>query len=256
MEINNVYNTDCLGTDGMCKIKEKSVDMILADLPYGKKTGFKWDTVLPYDKLWEQYLRIIKDDGAIVLFAQQPFTSALIMSQIELFRYRWIWDKIQGGNFQLAKLQPMNTVEDICVFSKAKTANGAKQNMVYYPIKTPRDKPTQSGGKPSTTNLLNENNMKALRNTYTDKYPTSILTYSKPTNNERIHSTQKSVELCEYLIRTYTKENQTVCDNVMGSFTTAIACLKTNRNFIGFEIDKEMFEKGYERVNNYLEITK
>lgn len=247
MEINKIYLGDCL--ELMPQIATGSIDMILCDLPYGT-TACKWDTIIPFDKLWEQYERIIKDNGAIVLTASQPFSSALIMSKVELFRYRWIWDKKIGANFQLAKLQPMNIVEDICVFSKAKTANGAKLNMVYYPIKTKRDKPITYGGSPSTE-TLNKHNMVALRNddgtkkTYTDKFPTSILSYDK---QKGLHPTQKPVDLFEYLIRTYTKDGELVLDNCIGSGTTAIACKRTNRNFIGIEKEQKYFDIANKRL--------
>ena len=243
---------DCL--EKMKVIPDESIDMILCDLPYGT-TGCKWDTVIPLDLLWNDYLRIIKEDGAIVLTASQPFTSVLIASQLNIFRYRWIWEKEQGGNFQLAKLQPLNTVEDVCVFSKAKTANGAKLNMRYFPIMTPNQKPTKSGGNPSVSDLLHSNSMVALKRTYTESYPKSILRFNKEHSSVRLHPTQKPVALFEYLIKTYTKEGDTVLDNCMGSGTTGVACKNLNRNFIGIELDPEYFKIAEQRIKDEVPVT-
>jgi len=240
---------DCL--EKMKDIPDKSIDMILCDLPYGT-TGCKWDAIIPFAPLWENYLRIIREDGAIVLTASQPFTSLLITSRIELFRYRWIWEKEQGGNFQLAKLQPMNTVEDICIFSKAKTANGARLNMRYYPIMITNEKPTKSGGTPSVSDLLHKNNMIALKKTYTESYPKSVLRFNKEHSSVRLHPTQKPVALFEYLIKTYTNEGDLVLDNCMGSGTTGVACKNLNRNFIGIELDPEYFKIAEKRINESL----
>ena len=240
---------DCL--EKMKDIPDKSIDMILCDLPYGT-TGCKWDAIIPFAPLWENYLRIIREDGAIVLTASQPFTSLLITSRIELFRYRWIWEKEQGGNFQLAKLQPMNTVEDICIFSKAKTANGARLNMRYYPIMITNEKPTKSGGTPSVSDLLHKNNMIALKKTYTESYPKSVLRFNKEHSSVRLHPTQKPVALFEYLIKTYTNEGDLVLDNCMGSGTTGVACKNLNRNFIGIELDPEYFKIAEKRINENL----
>jgi site-specific DNA-methyltransferase (adenine-specific) len=239
---------DCL--ELMNDIPNGSIDMILCDLPYGT-TGCKWDAIIPFDKLWEQYERVIKENGAIILTASQPFSSALVMSKVELFRYRWIWEKEQGGNFQLAKLQPLNTVEDVLVFSKGKTANGAKNNMLYYPIMTPNEKPTKSGGTPSVSDLLHKNNMVALKKTYTESYPKSILRFNKEHSSKRLHETQKPVPLFEYLIKTYTKENDLVLDNCAGSGTTAIACLKTNRQFIVMEKEQKYYDIILKRVGDF-----
>lgn len=236
----------------MKEIPSQSVDMILCDLPYGT-TACKWDTVLPFEPLWEQYERIIKDSGAIVLFANQPFTSKLVCSNLPLFRYRWIWEKEQGGNFQLAKLQPLNIVEDICVFSKGKTANGAKNNMNYYPIMELRDKPVKSGGNPSKSDLLHKNSMVALKRTYTESYPKSILKFNKEHSSKRLHPTQKPVALLEYLIKTYTQEGELVLDNCMGSGSTGVACVNTNRNFIGIELDENYFNIASSRISNIKE---
>lgn len=236
---------DCL--EVMKSIPDKSVDAIICDLPYGT-TACKWDSVIPFEPLWEQYKRLIKDNGAIVLFGSQPFTSVLIVSNIEMFRYRWIWEKEQGGNFQLAKLQPLNTVEDICIFSPAKTANGAKLNMNYYPIMADREKPIKSGGNPSTSDLLNKNSMVALKKTYTQSYPKSILRFNKDHSSIRIHPTQKPVDLIKYLAKTYTNEGDTVLDNCMGSGTTGVVCKNLNRKFIGIEKDASYFEIAKQRI--------
>lgn len=198
--------------------------------------------------MWEQYKRIIKDNGAIVLTASQPFTSALVMSNPDMFRYRWIWEKEQGGNFQLAKLQPLNTVEDILIFSNGKTANGAKNNMVYYPIMITNQKPTKSGGNPSVSDLLHHNSMVALKKTYNESYPKSILRFNKEHSSKRLHPTQKPVALMEYLIKTYTNEGDLVLDNTAGSCTTAVACIRTKRNWICIEQDENYCNIGNQRI--------
>lgn len=242
----NLHLGDCL--EVMKQIPDESVDAIICDLPYGT-TACKWDSVIPFEPLWEQYKRLIKDNGAIVLFGSQPFTSILIVSNLDMFRYRWIWEKEQGGNFQLAKLQPLNTVEDICIFSKAKTANGAKLNMNYYPVMVHREKPIKSGGKPSVSDLLNKNSMVALKKTYTQSYPKSILKFNKDHSSIRLHPTQKPVDLLEYLVKTYTNEGDTVLDNCMGSGSTGVACKNLNRKFIGIEKDANYFEIAKRRIN-------
>ena len=247
MNMKTLYLGDCL--EEMKKIADGSMDMILADVPYGT-TACKWDTIIPFEPMWEHLKRIIKPNGAIVMTASQPFTSALVMSNPDMFRYRWIWEKEQGGNFQLAKLQPLNTVEDVCVFSKGKTANGSKSNMVYHPIMTPNEKPTRSGGKPSVTDLLHKNSMLALGKTYTESYPKSILRFNKEHSSVRLHPTQKPVALFEYLIKTYTNEGDTVLDFTMGSGTTGVACKNLNRNFIGIELDPTYFKIAEKRITS------
>lgn len=243
-----LWKGDCL--ELMKGVEDKSIDMILCDLPYGT-TACKWDTIIPFQPLWKQYERIIKDNGVIVLFGSQPFTSSLVMSNPSLFRYRWAWDKIQGGNFQIAKLQPMNTIEDILVFSKGKSANGAKNKAIYYPQMTKHKKPVKSGGNPSVSNLLNKNSMVALGKTRTEKYPTSILTFRKPTNKERRHPTQKPVALLEYLVKTYTQEDEIVLDNCMGSGSTGVACININRRFLGMELDEKYFSVAEDRIKEH-----
>ena len=232
IELNKIYNEDCL--EGMKRIPDGSVDMILCDLPYGT-TACKWDTIIPFEPLWAEYERIIKDNGAIVLTASQPFTTKLIDSNIDLFRYCWVWNKKISGNPLLAKHQPLKVHEDICVFSKK------RHN--YYPQMRKGKMRKKGGGR----SKLFDMEMSAK---YSDEYyPISIIEFSNAKRG--VHPTQKPVELFEYLIKTYTNEGETVLDNCMGSGTTAIACLNTNRNFIGFEMDKEYFDTANERIDKH-----
>lgn len=234
IELNTIYNEDCL--EGMKRIPDGSVDMILCDLPYGT-TANKWDTIIPFNKLWEQYERLIKDNGAIVLFGQEPFSSHLRLSNQKLYRYDWIWEKPQGANFMLAKRQPMRVFENISVFYK-------KQSK-YNPIME-EGTPYVSGGGTSGANFGFTPKTKTI-NTGT-RYPRSVIRFSTGNKRKYNHPTQKPVALFEYLIKTYTNKGDTVLDNCMGSGTTAIACLNTERNFIGFELDKEYFEVAQTRI--------
>jgi site-specific DNA-methyltransferase (adenine-specific) len=240
IELNKIYNEDCLL--GMKKIPDKSIDMILCDLPYGT-TACKWDTIIPFEPLWEQYERIIKDNGAIVLFGSEPFSSYLRLSNIKLFRYDWIWDKKKGGNPLLSKIQPIKIHEIISIFSKKKTN--------YYPIMVDRDKP-KSRGKNKCKISETTNNCFIEDKVYTQYYPKSILEFSNANQREKFHPTQKPIVLCEYLIKTYTNENETILDNCMGSGTTALACLNTNRNYIGFELDATYCEIANKRIQGIL----
>jgi site-specific DNA-methyltransferase (adenine-specific) len=248
MDSVELYLGDCL--EIMKQIPDGSVDAIICDLPYGT-TACKWDSVISFEPLWEQYKRIVKEKGAVVLFATQPFTSALVMSNVDMFRYSWVWDKDYGTDFQLAKLRPMRCHEDIAVFSHSKTANGASSNMNYYPQKTPLKKPVKNGGAP-TTKLLHDNSMKQLDLIYTEKSPMTVIKMSpvfNTKNNPRFHPTQKPVTLMEYLVKTYTNEGDTVLDNCMGSGTTGVACKNLNRNFIGIEKNETYFEIARKRIN-------
>jgi site-specific DNA-methyltransferase (adenine-specific) len=240
MKTNVCYQGDCL--EVMKGIEDKSIDMILCDLPYGT-TACKWDVIIPFDKLWEQYSRIIKDNGAIVLTASQPFTSALVMSNIKMFKYELIWNKNKCGSPGLAKHRPLKTHENIMVFSK-----GVE---LYYP--------QMEFGKPYTrkrSGKSRENNMKYgfanstkdIKN-YGTRYPNSILNISRDFSaQQQIHPTQKPVALFEYLIKTYTNEGDIVLDNVAGSGTTGVACKNTNRNFILIEQDEKYCDIIKERV--------
>lgn len=232
IELNKIYNEDCL--EGMKRIPDKSVDMILCDLPYGT-TACKWDTIIPFEPLWEQYERVIKDNGAIVLFGSQPFTTALNNSNMKLYRYEWIWIKNNSTGFQLANKRPMKKHEIISVFyNKQPTYN--PQGLQPY-------------GKVNKRGSMGDNWGEMSSNQYTQKYtnyPTQLLEYSY--DKEKLHPTQKPVALLEYLIRTYTIEGETVLDNCMGSGTTAIASMNTGRNFIGFELDEGYCNIANERI--------
>ena len=232
--LNVIYQGDCL--EVMKGIEDKSIDMILADLPYGT-TACKWDTIIPFEPLWEQYKRIIKDNGAIVLTASQPFTSALVMSNIKMFKYEWIWNKKQSGSFLLAKHQPLKITESVCVFSKAK-AN-------YFPqMRT--GKLRKKGGSKSKSELYASLGSEIK---YNDQYfPTNIIEFSMANKSGRLHPTQKPVALFEYLIKTYTNENDIVLDNVCGSGTTGVACKNVNRNCILIEQDEKYCQIASERT--------
>lgn len=234
----------------MKNISDKSIDMILCDLPFGM-TSSKWDKVIPFEELWQQYKRIIKDNRAIVLFSAQPFTSKLITSNLEWFKYEWVWVKNNAVGFVNAKLKPMNKHESLCVFSNGKTSNGNKNNMLYNPQGLlPYNKPMRSGNKKGKDNTYWRPSLKSSNNEeYIQQwtnYPTTILEFDKVA--KAVHPTQKPVALLEYMIRTYTNENEVVLDNCMGSGSTGIACVNTNRNFIGIELDEKYFNIAKDRM--------
>ena len=240
---------DCL--EKMKDIPYKSIDMILCDLPYGT-TACKWDTIIPFEPLWEQYKRIIKDKGAIVLTASQPFTSALVMSNVEMFKYVWIWEKSKGINFVQAKNMPIKFHEDIVVFSLGKTIHSSQSDlrMTYNPqglVKV--DKKWSRPQKYENGHNFSRDSHKLERTIEFENYPKSIIRFSNSDNNERgLHPTQKPVALFEYLIKTYTNEGDLVLDNCMGSGTTGVACKNLNRNFIGIELDPEYFKIAEKRI--------
>ncbi len=232
-----LHHGDCL--ELMAAIPDGSMDMILCDLPYGT-TACKWDTVIPFEPLWAQYRRIAKKNAAIVLTASQPFTTALIASNMERFKYCWLWKKPQGVDPFMAKHRPLNNVEDVCVFSFGKPAYWP-QMVAGKPYSVTRDKTprslevTGSAMRPSQT--INDG----------VRLPTRVLEF----NQQRgLHPTQKPVALMEYLIRTYTREGETVLDNCMGSGTTGVACVNTGRKFIGIEQDAKYFAIAQERIAN------
>lgn len=252
IEINKIYNEDCLV--GMQKIDDKSIDCIICDLPYNL-TRHKWDNLIPFDKLWEQYNRIIKDNGVIALFSIQPFTSQLIMSNVDMYRYSWVWNKMSSNGFLNANYAPLKTTEDINIFSKGTLGSFSKNPITYHPQgvieinKEKRNNPNnswrRSNGFSYANNKLNSDEP------YTQKYtnyPTNILEF--PHDKDTFHPTQKPIDLVRYLVRTYTIEGELVLDNCMGSGTTACACVKENRNYIGFELNEEYYVKSLDRLKN------
>jgi len=250
LNTNTINNGDCL--DLMNGIPDNSIDMILADLPYGT-TSCSWDSIIPLDKIWKQYKRIIKDDGAIVLHSSQPFTTELIQSNLDWFKYDWVWYKNQTTGFALAKRQPMKNHESVCVFYK--------NQCIYNYIKEPRQMTDESKKRMNYefstecgTNEL-QNGIKKVKYVPEDKdlaYPKTVKYFKSLSNNskKKIHPTQKPIKLAEYMIKTYTDENDIVLDNVSGSGTTAVACINTNRNYICIEKDKEYYDKSVNRIKN------
>ena len=233
LELNKIYNMDCL--DGMKLIPDKSVDMILCDLPYGT-TACKWDTIIPFEPLWEQYNRVIKYNGAICLFGSQPFTTELINSQRKTFKYCWYWKKSNPNGWQHSKNRPMTAIEEICVFSLAPMGHASllgDKRMNYNPqgVKCAGEK---SISKSKHGRILGErpNQVGKKYESYTG-FPSNVLEYPNVTGKSAKHPTQKPVELFEYLIKTYTNENETVLDFTFGSCSTGVACKNTNRKFIG-----------------------
>lgn len=244
-----LYNGDCL--DIMKNIPNDSIDMILCDLPYGT-TACKWDIVVPLEPLWEQYNRIISNHGVICLFGQEPFSSIVRTSNLSMYRYDWIWQKQKPSNFQLMNYQPGRVQENIMVFSKAKSCyvkNGNTAN--YFPQKERRESIRHANAKIYGENaaLLHDYSKAGKDNfkTYTDKHPTSIIKFN--TVQHKLHPTEKPIDLLEYLIKTYTKENNIVLDNCMGGGSTGVACKNLSRNFIGIELDRDYFEIAKKRID-------
>lgn len=244
---------DCI--QELAKLKENSVDLILTDLPYGcGKTAFKWDAQIPIEELWTLYRNVIKDDGVIVLFGNEPFTSKLVIGALDIFRYKMIWKKDSPTGFLNCNYRPLSVFEDILVFSKATVGSLSKNPIRYFPQGTqdvniikrnnPKSKWRQNKGY-GGHNKLNSNEKYTQHKT---GYPTDILCFAR--DKEKYHPTQKPVALLEYLIKTYTRDEETVLDSCMGSGSTGIACLNTNRNFIGMELDEKVFNIAKERITN------
>ena len=240
----DLWKGNCL--ELMKDIPDGSVDLILTDPPYGT-TACKWDSVVPFDFMWEQLKRIIKPNGAIVLFGSEPFSSALRMSNIKQFKYDWVWDKVTAKGHLVAKIRPMQQTENICVFGDGK--------INYYPIMVERDKPRKDVDvEYSRTEIMGGKTTKEQSKIVRDKkYPKNVLTFSNASQKDKLHPTQKPVALLEYLIKTYTQEGETVLDFTFGSCSTAIACLNTDRNFIGIELDNTYFDIGVNRIKEHIE---
>ena len=229
-----LYNGDCLEIMDRLIEEGVKVDCILTDPPYGT-TACKWDTVILFDKMWERLNNLIKPNGAIVLFGSEPFSSALRMSNIKNYKYDWIWDKKKGGNIMNLKYQPYKVHEIISVFNKHN----------YYPIMT-----EQRERKSKTYSTGEANGIKNYGDTriYNKKYPKSIIEVSNANQKGKVHPTQKPTDLLEYLIKTYTNEGELVLDFTMGSGSTGVACMNTNRKFIGIELDKNYFNIAKQRI--------
>lgn len=264
----NLLHGDCLVE--MKKIEDNSVDLILCDLPYGttdrsgveKKNGnnrlLKWDTVIPLESLWLEYKRVLKPKGVVVLTADQPFTSKLIMSNIEWFKYEWIWKKKKTTGFLLANYRPMKQTEDVIVFSPAHAAAASRYggNMTYNPqgliekkVKKKND-PNRLGKFLHNPEHMGKGNKLLHETEYEQKftnYPSEIIEFGLDRNV--VHETQKPVALMEYLIRTYSNEGEIVLDNCMGSGTTGVACINTNRKFIGIEKKDEYYDAAKKRIS-------
>ena len=225
---------DCL--ELMKDIPDGSVDLVLTDPPYGT-TACKWDSVIPFEPMWEQLNRIIKPNGAICLFGSEPFSSALRMSNIKNYKYDWIWEKEQGVNQFLCKKQPLRKTENVSVFYK-KQARYNPQMAKASGYTVDRLIGCELFGKPKKIKTKNEG----------WRYPVNILRYNRELT-KRYHPTQKPVELLEYLIKTYSNKNNTVLDFTMGSGSTGVACVNTNRRFIGIELDDKYFEIAKQRID-------
>lgn len=252
---NRIKTEDCELWCGDClelikDVADNSIDMILCDLPYGT-TACAWDVVIPMDKLWDEYKRIITDVGVICLFGQEPFSSIVRVSNLKLYRYDWVWQKQKPSNFQLMNYQPGRVQENIMIFSKAKacyTKNGTK--IAYNPQKEVRDKPRKANAKiySDKADLLHKYSKANIDNfkTYTERHPVSILKFNTP--SKKFHPTEKPIELLEYLVKTYTNEGDVILDNCMGSGTTGVASLNLGRKFIGIEKEKEYFDVACNRI--------
>ncbi len=236
-----LWHGDCL--ELMKDIPDNSVDMVLTDPPYGT-TACKWDNVIPFEPMWKELKRITKDNGAICLFGSEPFSSALRMSNIKQFKYDWIWNKVKPVGAHVAKYRPMQLTEIISLFGASK--------LDYYPIMIPREKPRKGGKEYGRSDIIggNINAAKNVDKIYTHKNPTNLIVQSNASNKNRFHPTQKPVALLEYLIKTYTLENQVVLDFTMGSGSTGVAANNLNRKFIGIEKDERYFNIAKDRINN------
>ena len=241
MEVDNIYNMDCL--EGMKLLDDKSVDCIICDLPYGM-TSNKWDSIIPLDALWKQYNRVCKDNAVIVLTASQPFSSMLVMSNVQMFRHEWIWIKNRGSNFANTVREPFKEHEHVLVFSKGKwtynkqmqeRTGGGAERVKYDLTSTSTSSNYRNFDKPQTKNASEL------------RVPSSWQKFNTETG---LHPTQKPVDLFRYLIRTYTNEGELVLDNCMGSGTTAIAALREKRHFIGFELNKDYYEIATKRIKD------
>jgi len=228
----------------MLRVPDKSVDMVLCDLPYGT-TKCIWDIIIPFNKLWEQYNRIVKENGAIVLFGQEPFSSFLRTSNIKDYKYDWYWEKERLTNISQVKRRAGKTVETISVFYK-------KQPMYNPQMEVYTGKQRSNKVKNGKMGKLTDEQEKPVFEYHDNglRYPTQVLKFQRDCLTSNLHPTQKPLSLCEYLIKTYTNEGEVVLDNCIGSGTTAIACINTNRNYIGFELDATYCDIANKRIQD------
>lgn len=229
----DIYNGDCLKI--MPSLSDKSIDCVLCDLPYGI-TANSWDNIISFDLLWEQYKRLIKPNGAILLFGSEPFSTKLRMSNFKWYRHEWYWNKNNSAGFATVKYRPFSIIENIIVFGDKKVN--------YYPQMEIRGKERLKGGYSKSENYGLEP-LKSKSNIY---YPKNLINISGANNKGKVHPTQKPVELLEYLLKTYSLEGQTILDNCMGVGSTGVACQNTSRNFIGIELDKKYFDIAKDRL--------
>lgn len=242
---------DCLSE--MPNIANGSIDLILCDLPYGcGKTVHKWDNGIDLNSLWKEYDRLLKPNGIVCLFGNEPFTSRLIQSNTEMFRYRMVWEKESPTGFLNSRYKPLSIFEDLVIFSKGTVGSRSKLPIRYYPQgliqkeQVKRNRPNSTWRKGKGYGGNNKLNSDTEYVTHYANYPTDILKFKRDRN--AVHPTQKPVALLEYLIKTYTKEGETVLDNCMGSGSTGVACVNTNRDFIGIELDDHYFEIAQSRI--------
>ncbi|CEG02211.1 DNA-methyltransferase [Bacillus sp. B-jedd] len=244
MELNKIYNADCVGESGMKILPDKSIDLILCDLPYGT-TNCAWDTVIPFNLLWSQYERIIKDNGAIVFFAQSPFDKVLGASNLPLYRYEWIWEKNKATGHLNADKMPMKAHENLLVFYK--------KAPVYNPQMSIGHKPMNYAKNNHNSEVYGKGKQTICDVGTTKRYPRSVLQFQIVNNDDpdKVHPTQKPVELCEYMIKTYTNPGAVVLDNCSGSGSTLLAALNTDRYYIGFEKHEPYYKKSLERIDRH-----
>lgn len=247
LEVNKIYNDDCL--IGMQRIDDKTIDMILCDLPYGQTARNKWDTVIPFDLLWKQYNRIIKDNGSIILFANGMFTADLMQSNKKMWKYNLVWDKVLPSGFLNAKKMPMRSHEDICVFYKKPPT----YNPQMVEGKECHSKGSAVGkSQEDFSRNTNYGELKAVETKGNLKYPKSVLIFQKPHPSTTVHPTQKPVECLEWLIKTYSNKGDLILDNCIGSGSTVIACINTNRDYLGFELDETYYDIANKRIQDHL----
>ena len=224
----------------MADLPADIADVMIADPPYGL-TRAPWDISIDLGAFWAQAERVVKPDGALVVFASQPFTTKLIASNLGHYRYSWVWNKRKAGNIFVGKYQPMKIHEDICVFSRKAHR--------YFPVMTEREE-TRTSRNYAVSSLYQTRD--SVERTYTHRYPTSILDFSNAKTRGRINPTQKPLPLIEYLLNTYSRAGDVVLDPFMGAFSTAIACATLNRRFIGYELNRDQWTKGYQRYRDHL----